>query len=57
MELHICDVCRLVDGNTTLKECEYCEFCKAWICKADDLRVDRRMLAGMLRAVQEDEQP
>lgn len=32
MEMRVCDVCRVVDGDVTPKECFYCGFCKAWIC-------------------------
>ena len=28
----ICRVCELIDNDTTLKEVEYCELCKANIC-------------------------
>jgi len=29
----ICKVCELVDKNLIPKECEWCEFCSAFICK------------------------
>lgn len=41
MPLTVCDVCRVLDGDTSLKECEYCDFCKAYICKDDTYSVRR----------------
>lgn len=32
-QLHECDVCRLVDKDTSQKDCTYCTICKAWICR------------------------
>lgn len=43
--LHVCQVCKLLDNDVSLKECEYCSLCKAWICKKDKFRPDRRTFA------------
>ena len=45
--MHVCDVCRLVNNDTTVKECVWCNFCHAYICKADLYRPDRRGIAMM----------
>lgn len=29
---HVCDVHRIVDGDTETRMCRYCNACKAWIC-------------------------
>ena len=43
--MHVCDVCRLVNNDNTPKECVWCNFCHAWICKDDLNRWDRRAIA------------
>ena len=45
MELHVCDVCKALDNDYTLKECRYCDNCKAWICLNDEYHTIRRGLA------------
>lgn len=45
----VCDVCRLVDYDTTKKECAYCSMCDAWICQNDLSKWGRRMKAAVLR--------
>lgn len=45
----VCDVCRLVDGDTSLKVCFYCGQCDSEICLDDADRFGRRMLAAGLR--------
>jgi hypothetical protein len=47
--MHVCDVCALVDGDSEEKECVYCEKCKAWLCKSDQSRTDRRARAALVR--------
>lgn len=47
--MNICDVCKLLDNDETLKECEWCELCKAWICKRDIKNNYRRSLAMLKR--------
>ena len=44
----VCEVCRLLDGDTTLKECDWCDFCKAFICKRD-LYSPRRIKAWAVK--------
>lgn len=34
-EFHPCAVCQILDGDNMIKECSYCDFCKSWICAAD----------------------
>ena len=45
MTLQVCDVCRLVDGDYTMKACEWCRSCQAWICEKDLDNWPRRSLA------------
>ena len=45
--MQVCEVCRILDNDEQLKECSYCSICKAWICKRDLYRLDRRMRAGL----------
>jgi hypothetical protein len=47
--MHVCDVCRLVDGDSTEKDCTYCNRCKAWLCVADKKSGIRRSLAALKR--------
>jgi hypothetical protein len=49
---HICDVCRLLDGDETLKECQYCKACDAWMCRADYYSAIRRGLAALERKLE-----
>jgi hypothetical protein len=44
--LHICDVCRLLDGNHRQKMCFYCPVCDAWICEDDQHNWSRRGAAS-----------
>ena len=39
--LNVCDVCRLLDNDLSLKICSFCQFCSAWICENDLKRPDR----------------
>lgn len=34
-QLQICEVCRRLDRDYSLKQCTYCNFCHAWICEND----------------------
>ncbi len=45
----VCDVCRLVDGDSRMKLCQYCSKCAAWICQADLGNWRRRAVAMMKR--------
>lgn len=31
----VCDVCRILDNDVSMKEVQWCEFCKSNICRAD----------------------
>lgn len=31
-EMHTCAVCKLLDGDETMKDCLYCGVCGEWIC-------------------------
>ena len=44
-EFHVCEVCKRLDHDKTLKECIYCKLCKAWICMDDVVRLGRRARA------------
>lgn len=46
---HECDVCSLLDNDTTEKNSYYCEVCKAWICDSCEYRLDRRARAMLKR--------
>jgi hypothetical protein len=46
---HVCDVCRLLDGDLWLKWCVYCSVCDAWICEQDLPQWSRRGAAAALR--------
>ena len=46
---HICDVCRLLDGDSSPKPCAYCAGCRAWVCERDLGRWDRRARAAVMR--------
>lgn len=45
----VCDVCRLVDNDLTIKWCEHCTACKAWICDPCRPRMERRAMAMYYR--------
>lgn len=45
----VCDVCRLLDGDTSLKLCFYCRFCDSEICQRDVNNLPRRAQAKFLR--------
>lgn len=42
----VCDVCRLLDYDTTKKICGYCGMCDAFICDQDVSKWGRRLLAA-----------
>lgn len=44
-EIHVCDVCRVINNDITPKESVWCNRCKAWICIPDINRWDRRGIA------------
>lgn len=45
-EMRVCDVHRAIDNDLTPRLCVWCNFCKAWICKEDLSRWDRRRIAA-----------
>jgi hypothetical protein len=47
--LAVCEVCRLVDGDRSVKECSWCQTCRAWICTRDLSQWGRRALAMIRR--------
>lgn len=47
--MHICDVCRLLNGDRRQKLCSYCPLCDAWICLEDVNAWGRRGRASALR--------
>lgn len=48
----MCDVCRLLDFDTTNKFCTYCAMCDAWICNPCVSRWDRRIKAAIKRKLE-----
>jgi hypothetical protein len=48
----ICEVCALLDRNTSYKWVRYCSFCQAWMCQYCWNHPIRRAQAAALRAVQ-----
>lgn len=51
-EMHVCDVCKLVDGDEQPKLSAFCSVCSAWICKACYPQVTRRAEAWNKRRLQ-----
>jgi len=47
--MHVCDVCRLLNGDMRAKMCFYCPTCDAWICEHDQMNWARRAQAAALR--------
>lgn len=47
----VCDVCRLLDKDTTKKECFWCPQCQSHICRKDQHRWDRRARAAMKKEI------
>jgi len=47
MRMAVCDVCRILDGDHSLKMCEWCGICQSWICAADLPNLKRRAQAMM----------
>lgn len=45
-QLHECTVCGILDGDYSRKECSYCSFCDAWLCKLDISSLVRRAAAA-----------
>lgn len=48
----ICDVCRLLDFDTTPKLCGYCSMCDANICQEDMNKWGRRVKAFFKRKLE-----
>lgn len=48
----ICDVCRLLDHDCTMKLCFYCSMCDAWICAVDGNQWNRRLRAAIKRKLE-----
>ena len=48
----VCDVCRLLDYDTTVKDCVYCGLCDAWICHDDINKWGRRIQAALKRKLE-----
>lgn len=54
LQPHICDVCRLNDGDLSVKPCGFCKLCSAWICKDDTYKWSRRIKAWYKRRQEPD---
>ena len=46
-EMQVCEVCRRLDKDDTLKMCLYCKFCGVWICLSDIVDYVRRVKAAL----------
>jgi hypothetical protein len=51
-EVRMCDVCRLLDFDTTSKQCSYCGLCDAWICQSCNPQWGRRLKAAVKRKLE-----
>jgi hypothetical protein len=51
-KLGICDVCRLLDKDTSQKSVFYCEICDSWICEEDKNNWIRRITAAAKRELE-----
>lgn len=49
LQEHVCDVCRLLNADTSIKLCGYCSLCDAYICGDDLNRWERRLKAWYKR--------
>jgi len=49
----VCDVCRLLDGDYSVKLCDFCRRCEAWICKACQRNPARRIKAAFMQQMYE----
>lgn len=52
LQYKICDVCRLIDYDTTSKPCFFCPLCSAWICENDKSNWSRRLKAAIKRRLE-----
>ena len=43
----ICEVCRLIDKDTAVKQVQYCSFCGVNICCECEARYDKRFFAAI----------
>jgi hypothetical protein len=50
MVMHECTCCKLVDGDTSLKPCDFCGRCNAWICRACRFDFIKRARAMFIRS-------
>lgn len=48
----VCDVCRLVGGDSSFKLCGYCHLCDAFICQDCINNWPRRLKAAVLRELE-----
>ena len=51
VQLGICDVCLLLDGDERAKPVIYCGACNAYLCEADQGNLTRRAWAASIRAM------
>jgi hypothetical protein len=51
-QFRMCDVCRLVDYDTTPKLCNYCGLCDAYICEGCAGNWPRRIKAAFKRRLE-----
>jgi len=48
--MHVCDVCLLLDNDSTEKLCRFCGGCQAWICIPCEGQYQRRADAMLKKA-------
>lgn len=48
-QVKVCEVCRLIDKDESLKLCKWCGVCNAWICENDETAFVRRGVAFFKR--------
>lgn len=49
-KIGVCDVDRIVDHDTTMKQVTYCHFCDAWICEKCWMNYPKRIKAFGIKA-------
>ena len=56
VQIGVCDVCLLVDGDDSAKTVSFCSFCQSWICQRCSQNPIKRARAAGLRKLQQAQQ-
>jgi hypothetical protein len=48
-ELRVCEVCKYLDWDYSVKECKFCSTCNAYICLDDLPKLRRRAKAMVMK--------